>query len=951
MPAVLAYPLFSVGLGALGTVTVTIGTVATVAMIGGSILYARQQAMDQQKAMQRAMAANQGFGVTSREPAAAQRIIYGTSRVGGTIVYMGASGTTNKYLHLVIALAGHEVNDITEIYFDDVLVPLDGSGDATAPSSGTNYTGFARVKKHLGTTTQTADADLVSEMAAEWTSAHRLQGIAYIYVRLKYDANKFSSVPNITAIVQGKKVYDPRTATTVFSNNSALCVRDYMMDARLGLGCVAGEIDDASVIAAANICDENVLKADSTTEHRYACDGVVETTATPSGVIEDLLTSMAGWATYTGGLWSFKAGAHQDPSETFTIDDLRGEISVQTAESSRDACNGVKGTYISNVNKWQPADFPSVKNATYIAEDGGVKSWRDINLAFTISPSMAQRIAKIELERSRQDITVKMTVSLKGARVKAGDVVALTIDRYGWNQKLFEVTNWKFRVEGLGFDNQNAAPTLVVDMELRETAAGVWDWSSGEETVVDLAPNTNIPSFRNIADPTALSVNSDVVLQSDGTIVSRLLATWTAPLDGFVLNGGSIVINYKLASDSVWSSAGTVEGDAVSAQITAVNPGATYQVRIRSQNPENAFGAWVVSGSVIAAGDTTAPSIPSGVTALGIYQGMRLRWTNPTETDLAFVEIFEASASTPAPTGGSTPYARVYGTEFIRQGLNSGDVRYYWLRSADNSGNLSAWTASPVNATAQAVSVDAASLTGTIVSTQIADDAITTPKLLAGSVTANKVGTNEIITTAANIANAVITSAKIADLAADKLTAGTISSKLIQIGGGTAGVIQSDNFSAGSVGWRIRGNGDAEFNSITVRVSNAVSATGATGLTDYGAGATVGVCSTPSQTWLARAVNVGFACTVSNFSGTATVWDVYARIVDAGGVVLGEMYKRYTVSGGAVGFNVSLTDPVTAGAKIYYAQVYAKVWSGGSVGAGYVLAISSGRIVAEQITK
>lgn len=54
-----------------------------------------------------------------------------------------------------------------------------------------------------------ADSDLVSE-DTNWTSNHRLRGIAYLYVRLKFSNDVFpNGIPNITCIIKGKKYMTP----------------------------------------------------------------------------------------------------------------------------------------------------------------------------------------------------------------------------------------------------------------------------------------------------------------------------------------------------------------------------------------------------------------------------------------------------------------------------------------------------------------------------------------------------------------------------------------------------------------------------------------------------------------------------------------------------------------------------------------------------------------------
>jgi len=66
----------------------------------------------------------------------------------------------------------------------------------------------------------------------------------------------------------------------------------------------------------------------------------------------------------------------------------------------------------------------------------------------------------------------------------------------------------------------------------------------------------------------------------------------------------------------------------------------------------------------------------------------------------------------------------------------------------------------------------------------------------------------------AQIDNLAVTSAKIKDLSFDKITAATNTASLT-IGG--SGYLKSSNYSAGSAGFKIDGDGDAEFNDVTVR--------------------------------------------------------------------------------------------------------------------------------------
>jgi len=52
---------------------------------------------------------NRGYQTTAIGTALDHQIIYGKMRVGGARIYDEATGTNNKYLHRIIAVAGHEI--------------------------------------------------------------------------------------------------------------------------------------------------------------------------------------------------------------------------------------------------------------------------------------------------------------------------------------------------------------------------------------------------------------------------------------------------------------------------------------------------------------------------------------------------------------------------------------------------------------------------------------------------------------------------------------------------------------------------------------------------------------------------------------------------------------------------------------------------------------------------
>jgi len=532
-----------------------------------------------------------------RSAVAPHRVVYGEVPVSGPLVFAASTGSKNKYIHLVVALTSHECEAMTKIWFNDVEVgALDGSGNVTAGQ----FKDKARIKFHLGSTTQAADSDLVAECASQgWTIDHRLRGRGYVYVRLEYDSTAYpNGIPNIKVLVKGKKVYDPRTATTAWSNNWALCVRDYL-GSEYGLRCTSAEIDDAAITLAANISDEAVPLV-SGSQARYTCDGVLDLSLRPIDHIKAMLSGGAGSLVYTQGIYRLFAGAYVTPVVTLTADDLRGNLTVRPRVDRKSLYNAVRGTFVDPDKYWQASDFPPVTNATYEAQDGNEQIFTDIELPFTIDSIRSQRLAKIYLEKGRQGITVDFPAKLTAVKIAVWDVVMLTVDHLGWSAKEFRVTGWKLAADGMG-----------VDLVLQEESSASWDWAYGEATIVDPAPDTGLIAPVTAAPPTGLTCYSGAsyqLVQADGLTLCRIFATWTAADDATVQY---YELQRKIATDTDYESS-VISSEVLAAYIAPVQSGVSYHVRIRSVRAGGAVSAWEGPVTIAASSDASTVSVAYG---------------------------------------------------------------------------------------------------------------------------------------------------------------------------------------------------------------------------------------------------------------------------------------------------------------------------------------------------
>lgn len=616
-----------------------------------------------------------------RNPVSPRRIVYGETKLSGTLLFASVSGTSNEYLNLVIAIAGHECEALGDTYFGAESVPLDGSGNATG-----KYAGYCIIKKHLGDAAQTVDTFLQTAVGSGvWSNDHRLRGVAYLVVQLKHNADLFSNqIPDVAVITKGKKVYDPRTTLTAWTDNAALCVRDYLADSTIGLGAPTADIPDADAIEAANISDEDVDLAAGGTQKRYTLNGAFETSIEPGEIISAMLTAMAGSLVYSGGKWFIRAGAYRTPTVTLDENDLRAGITVTTKASRRDSVNRVKGTFVGPENQYQPADFPAVVNSTYLTEDGGEELWKDIELPFTNTAAAAQRLAKIELERARQAITVVYPAKLTAFRLMGGNTVMINNTRFGWVNKVFEIVEW-----GLSFNQQADGVMIGVDLTLRETAAAVWDWNDGLETQVDPAPNTTLLDPTVVDAPAAPTLSTSNFVQSDGTIMPRLKVDMTASSNSFVTSGGFRIVEYKKTSDTEWQTWSRVRGDAVEDYILDVQASISYDVRLRDVNVYGVTSLPSTTATAVVSNDTTAPAKPTNFTALGTKFGNALDWDENAEADLKYYRVYRRLASEADDIAGATLIWTGLASAWIDPTATVAVAYRYWVRAVDTTNNAS----------------------------------------------------------------------------------------------------------------------------------------------------------------------------------------------------------------------------------------------------------------------
>ena len=641
-----------------------------------------------------------GSGLSNNIDAIADfELVYGETRKGGIKTYLEVTNN-NKFMHMIITLAGHEVNSIGDIFLNDEVVTL-SSGFVTS----NGYNSKVYVQKFTGSSSQdvktTIDA-LSGFDGPSFPSGFKGQGIACLYVRMEYDADVFSSgIPLVTAKIQGKKVYDPRKDSTssaydsslgvsthrtsdpttwAYSDEPALAIRDYLTS-NLGVGVKHSDIDDNAIATAISKCVTTGVG--SAENNALKIGGTLTTGATPLQNINQLLTTLNGTLFYSQGEFKLIAGAFYtadasvSDGNAFSYDDILGDISVATRFSRRDTVNTVKGTFVDSGGRFIPTDYPQ-QQISDLSEDNNEVSTLDLELPMTTSSAAAQRLAKQVLLVGREQITIQATFKIEKAfGVQVGDTVEVTLGRYNFSRKLFRVNSWKMS----GIDG--SAPKI--DMTLQETSSNAYQWSeSSDEFTAITANNTTLgDTTAGLTISNLTATNATAALQTDGTTVSRAILSWDAVSSAQLRH---YEVEWKPTSLSTYQTTVTFSN---AIELEPLTAGQNYDVRVRAVSINENVGA-TASITFTPVADTTAPNTPSAPTVTSGVKQLEISWQGYSfPSDFASMEVHHSTTS----DGTYSLIGTSAGTSLVHSGLTQNTTQHYKLKAKDFSGNISAFSA------------------------------------------------------------------------------------------------------------------------------------------------------------------------------------------------------------------------------------------------------------------
>lgn len=330
-------------------------------------------------------------------------------------------GASNESLFKIIALQSRELDAIEAHYLNDQEVTL-GTGSwgvGNFVQEGPYIVGgvsLVRIIPHLGTDSQTYDT-VLGGVFPEWTSNHRLRGIAYVVVECiatgtdKFSAGYPSGEPNYSALIRGAKVYDPRDgdhdpddkSTWAWSENAGLCTLDWLRHPD-GYAIADSLLDMSSFEDHADLCDEEVDLNAGGTEKRYRVATTVSLGERRTDVLARLREASDA-RLYRGpsGQYGIRGGKWTSPPVSIAMGSGTGMRTIEAEFSdgpdALDRYNELTFRFVSPDHGYTEVEGDPWRDEAAITANDGVVVTRPIDLLQVPSHSQARRLAKIIMAR------------------------------------------------------------------------------------------------------------------------------------------------------------------------------------------------------------------------------------------------------------------------------------------------------------------------------------------------------------------------------------------------------------------------------------------------------------------------------------------------------------------------------------------------------------------------
>lgn len=543
-----------------------------------------------------------------RNPTAPRQRHYGRVKASGPWVFAESKAGA---LHKVVAIGTGELDAIEEVWIDDTLVTIDGSGNVTTEPWYRGGSPLVRILTRKGLATETHYTELGAEFA-EWDADHRGDGVSSLYaLQRPCKQSLFSQLfpngvnTNYRVVLRGSKVYNPLTALTEWTDNAAAIIRDYIVHPD-GMRLPASIVATAQAVtgwstAATRAAATVPLKAGGT-EATYRLWGSYRFEERPADVVGRMLACCDGRLVPTpdGGL-TLDIGSWAEPTFTLTEDVIVGINDISMGRDVTTTANVIRAGYMSPLHDYQTTDADQwIDEADVLARGEYAKE-----VSFIMSPSHGQtrRLMKLESYRANPRWIGTFQCNMRAMAAFTHRFVRVTYPLFGIDE-VFEVLDFRF-------DKGEGDILLGVTLQVQSMPETAYDWDAAtEEGTVPISEFTTVDG--TIPLPTGLNVTIERMTVGGVTAPYSVLTFDPSPNASLKIEAQG-----KRVTDTAWTAIG-VAPDATTATGFITDDVSEYEFQLRLVSLAGREGDWTASFTIVANGSLDF-HIPSNSQYLPIF--------------------------------------------------------------------------------------------------------------------------------------------------------------------------------------------------------------------------------------------------------------------------------------------------------------------------------------------
>lgn len=380
---------------------------------------------------------------------------YGRVRNGGPVAFWKLSGGRR---YIAVLFNTGEIDAVESTYLNETEVTMDGSGYVTQSQYQSGSASMIGVSHFLGALGQAAHPWLAGEFP-EWTSAHKLTGIAGAVMVCQNSApDDFAKVyssgrePTISSVYRGTKVYDPRdeaqtlgdASTYEWTTNAALIIADWVTSP----DGFAQEVDWDEVADEADVADSTIRTRTGAYIPKWQLSGTYYFSQTREEVRKNLAIACDAWFyDRADGKVGFKLGRWMEPHVTIRAEHINS-IKLGEGQDGETRNNALSVEYV------EPgAGYRQVPSAAITISDGEAYNQATAAAHWIPNHTQACAVGKRTLRAMRSATDVTLNLKLYGLLLMPGDADDSRIFRLEYPDlgvsANYELADWSLAPDGM----------------------------------------------------------------------------------------------------------------------------------------------------------------------------------------------------------------------------------------------------------------------------------------------------------------------------------------------------------------------------------------------------------------------------------------------------------------------------------------------------------------------